>query len=619
MDRFVILKPRSNSSASCSSSIQAPARIRLGSGTYGAVYATRGLAIKVYNQDNVCSGVLADAMKEISILKAIAHPNIVEFVDMMREPGTDMPSMAMKYARAGSLDSFHRYFRNMGKPVDMKVYSSIILGIYDGLRYIHSLGIVHRDIKLQNLLYCPEDETVKIADFGSAAVHRPTTELPGDRHTDWVTTLPYRAPEALMGLNRILGPEMDIWSAGVVVFELITNQMFISHAHATEEQALENILYNLGTPTVENCMMPSYFAQKNTKNPPPSGIGGLGIYLPAFSFDVVEYYASGRPHRWGFDHKYLIKMLKCTVRLEPTARLSADEVYSGLLANSAIKMEESEVSQRQTHYENSVANVMENVHRGLVPAKKDMAELRKSIGPWIFEANIMARNIHTRRNFHVASAIWDELVSLDEFRTTLDNNSGLATAMIAVHRISSKMCDTMQYDFGTYTKVYLDHRDHVLKMRGSWPGIGDEDVTDKMADKMEMVILNHIRWTCWRILPIDLEGDAGYGCVVINNYIYRYLIDVAVSNGSNIHMGVNVKRVLEAAAWLEGVISLQNSPFRHPEEDVKAMVITIIKSILEDSIRGNAVRNFYNCIMYENAAKKVEEYRLGELLSTLLA
>ena len=603
MDRFVTLKhppPR-------------PVEQRLGFGTYGTVFLRNGVAVKLFNQDNVISGVLADAIKEIAVLKALSHPNIVKFVRLEPEPGTDMPGMAVEYVPMGSLDMFHVRMSRMGYMCNMRVYSGILLGLFDGLRYLHSLGIVHRDIKPQNVLYCAHEMTVKIADFGSAALHRPSTELPGDRHTDWVTTLPYRAPEALMGLDKILGTEMDVWSAGVLVYELLTNRTFISHRHESNEEALENILFLMGTPTVENSAMPSYFAQRNTRKPPAPKDGSSSVlHTPSFSFDVLEYYAGGKVHKWGFDIKCLIRILKSTVKLEPSARMTADEVYSVLVPNSAIAHDPDFLNDRQKYYENAVANVMEDANRGCVEMVGDMAELRESLKTWIFEANVMTRNIHTRRNFHVAAAIWDQLLSR-KF-PEIEAADSMAAAMAAVYMISSKVCDTSPLVMGTYLDAYKMHRAHIIRTSGCWAGRNDDMLTNAQVEKMEMIILNRIGWQSWRILPVDIEAEPEFLSVVTKPYIYRYFIDVAVSIGCNIHIGVNVKKILEAAAWLEGVVSLQCSPRTFLEDDVKYIVIGILRSILDGN---SSIYNFYNKDIYENASSEAAKYDLEKLIITI--
>lgn len=94
----------------------------------------------------------------------------------------------------------------------VRVYMGQLLA---GLAHMHSRGYCHRDIKPANLLMHP-DHTLAIADFGLANRWKP-----GAFMTHGVVTLWYRAPELLLGDNRT-GPPLDVWSAGVVLLELLT-------------------------------------------------------------------------------------------------------------------------------------------------------------------------------------------------------------------------------------------------------------------------------------------------------------------------------------------------------------------------------------------------------------
>lgn len=84
-----------------------------------------------------------------------------------------------------------------------------------GLEYLHSMGIAHRDIKPENLLL--RDNTLKIADFGSADVFRVTWQENCRLSDGLCGTTPYMAPEIFMHTGY-WGPSVDMWAAGVVLF-----------------------------------------------------------------------------------------------------------------------------------------------------------------------------------------------------------------------------------------------------------------------------------------------------------------------------------------------------------------------------------------------------------------
>ncbi|KAI7694698.1 hypothetical protein SSS_03940 [Sarcoptes scabiei] len=115
--------------------------------------------------------------------------------------------------------------------------------IFRALAYIHSLGICHRDIKPNNLLFDPETGVLKICDFGSAKHLRR-----GESHVSYICARFYRAPELLFGATDY-NEKIDLWSTGVVFSELLLGQP-IFHEHSGLDQ-LVLIISKLGTPTKE--------------------------------------------------------------------------------------------------------------------------------------------------------------------------------------------------------------------------------------------------------------------------------------------------------------------------------------------------------------------------------
>ena len=122
----------------------------------------------------------------------------------------------------------------------MKLFSYQMLKC---IGYLHSLGICHRDIKPQNILIDPEDFTLKLCDFGCAK-HLVKTET----NIAYICSRFYRPPELVVGATKY-NTQVDIWSMGCVIAELVLNKPIFPGKSATD-QFLE-IMKILGTPTQE--------------------------------------------------------------------------------------------------------------------------------------------------------------------------------------------------------------------------------------------------------------------------------------------------------------------------------------------------------------------------------
>ncbi|CAB5382116.1 unnamed protein product [Rhizophagus irregularis] len=149
---------------------------------------------------------------EIYVLKNLKHKNIVDFKEsFLRWDGkTREVWIAMEKCARGDVTS------RAGK-VNQREAGRIARDLLGALKHLHSNGVIHRDIKLSNILSTANNE-IKLADFGISSLTPTST-------TAMVGTIPYMAPDVvLVGPDRPYDTKVDIWSVGVCILELLTGK-----------------------------------------------------------------------------------------------------------------------------------------------------------------------------------------------------------------------------------------------------------------------------------------------------------------------------------------------------------------------------------------------------------
>ncbi|XP_027318272.1 cyclin-dependent kinase 1 [Anas acuta] len=218
---------------------------KIGEGTYGVVYKGRHkitgqvVAMKKIRLENEEEGVPSTAIREISLLKELQHPNIVCLQDVLMQDSRlylifEFLSMDLKKY----LDTIPS-----GQYLDRSRVKSYLYQILQGIVFCHSRRVLHRDLKPQNLLI-DDKGVIKLADFGLARAFG----IPVRVYTHEVVTLWYRSPEVLLGSARYSTP-VDIWSIGTIFAELATKKPLF-HGDSEIDQ-LFRIFRALGTPNNE--------------------------------------------------------------------------------------------------------------------------------------------------------------------------------------------------------------------------------------------------------------------------------------------------------------------------------------------------------------------------------
>ena len=208
----------------------------LGEGTYGTVALykkddTESYAIKnIKNDDDKFS---VQTLREIAILVRLNHPNIVKIQDVL----IDKEGLGI-VLEAAQMD-LSKYIKTATTNINHK---DISLQLARGLEYMHSKGVWHRDIKPQNILVFPGpggQTLIKYTDFGLARFGA----IPNSLYSWPVVTLWWRSPELLLGAKKY-GPEIDVWSLGLIFAHLVTRRTPI---HAKDEaETLRAIVTRIG-------------------------------------------------------------------------------------------------------------------------------------------------------------------------------------------------------------------------------------------------------------------------------------------------------------------------------------------------------------------------------------
>ncbi|XP_028766470.1 CBL-interacting serine/threonine-protein kinase 5-like [Neltuma alba] len=195
----------------------------LGQGNFAKVYHGRNLvtnesvAIKVIKKERLEKGkdkLMKQIKREVSIMRLVRHPHIVELKEVMATKGKIF--LVMEYVKGGEL--FAKVAKGKLKEDLARKYFQQLISAVD---FCHSRGVTHRDLKPENL-FLDENEDLKVSDFGLSA-------LPEQRRSDGMLVTPcgtpaYVAPEVLKKKGYD-GSKADIWSCGVILYALLSGYL----------------------------------------------------------------------------------------------------------------------------------------------------------------------------------------------------------------------------------------------------------------------------------------------------------------------------------------------------------------------------------------------------------
>ncbi|XP_062844316.1 MAP/microtubule affinity-regulating kinase 4 isoform X1 [Trichomycterus rosablanca] len=211
-----------NSMASCSDEQPHIGNYRLlktiGKGNFAKVKLARHIltgrevAIKIIDKTQLNPTSLQKLFREVRIMKALRHPNIVQLFEVIETDKTLY--LVMEYASGGEVFD---YLVSHGRMKEVEARAKF-RQIVSAVHYCHQKNIVHRDLKAENLLL-DADSNIKIADFGFS-----NEFTLGNKLDTFCGSPPYAAPELFQG-KKYDGPEVDIWSLGVILYTLVSGSL----------------------------------------------------------------------------------------------------------------------------------------------------------------------------------------------------------------------------------------------------------------------------------------------------------------------------------------------------------------------------------------------------------
>jgi cyclin-dependent kinase len=226
---------------------------KVGEGTYGKVYKARHkktgrlVALKKTRLDMEEEGVPSTALREVSLLQMLSQSIYVVrllCVEHIDKKGKPLLYLVFEYLDTDLKKYIDSHGRGNKNPLPTSIIKSFMYQLCKGVAHCHSHGVMHRDLKPQNLLVDREKGLLKIADLGLGRAFA----VPLKSYTHEIVTLWYRAPEVLLGASHYSTP-VDIWSVGCIFAELSRKSPLFPGD--SELQQLLHIFRLLGTPTEE--------------------------------------------------------------------------------------------------------------------------------------------------------------------------------------------------------------------------------------------------------------------------------------------------------------------------------------------------------------------------------
>jgi len=287
----------------------------IGSGAYGVVVAAKDTSIGEGGEEGESNLVAIKKIvkafehrvfalrtcRELKIQRLLDHENVLGIKRILKPRSRE--DFSEIYVVSELMETDLAQIIKSNQPLTDDHIQFFLYQILHGLKYIHSAGIYHRDLKPRNLLVNSNCD-LKICDFGLARADIPSLQNHHTAFTDYIATRWYRAPEVILSWRKYSGA-IDVWSVGCILAELIIRKPLLTAG--SEEEQLAMITKLLGTPS------PKLVAQiENEKN------REFVLQLPKREGKKFEELFKGA-------NPLAIDLLKRMLTYDPEERITVDE------------------------------------------------------------------------------------------------------------------------------------------------------------------------------------------------------------------------------------------------------------------------------------------------------
>ncbi|KAK9237642.1 kinase-like domain-containing protein [Lipomyces kononenkoae] len=182
------------------------------------------VAVKLIKKESIppMSNREAKFQREVIVLRHLRHPNIVRLQEIIQND--KYIGIVLEYASGGELFDYILENKHLKDNSACRLFAQLVSGV----EYLHSKGIVHRDLKLENLLL-DKHKNIIITDFGFANVFNPDDIINGRQTADLMSTSCgspcYAAPELVVSEGKYSGRKVDVWSCGVILYAMLAGYL----------------------------------------------------------------------------------------------------------------------------------------------------------------------------------------------------------------------------------------------------------------------------------------------------------------------------------------------------------------------------------------------------------